>query len=141
LAHYRTARYHDDWNVWLGGLLIVTSIVAAVLAGRTLFSIDEATTNTLALVASAFTVSLASLQVFRGDASRADGHRRTAAAYSAIKRDIEQMFTNTEGAPANACALEMLKLRLKVVAEESLGVPGRIWRRVDREAPSRSGDL
>ena len=141
LAHYKAARYYDACYAWLGGSLIVISIAAAVLAGRPLLGLTSEATNAAALFASAVTVSLASLQVFRNDASRADRHRRTAASYSSIKRDIEQMFVCCDELCSKKGALNDLKLRLRVVAEESLGVPGRIWRRVDQEAPYRTGEL
>jgi hypothetical protein len=141
LAHYRAARHYDGCFFWLGSTLIVVSTVAAVLAGRPMFGVPVGELDTLALLISAATVSLASVQVFRNDAARADRHRRTAATYSAIKRDIEHIASTKDRDCSYDSELRLLRLRLRVVAEESPGVPGGIWKKVDADAPSRSAEL
>lgn len=147
LAHYASARRHDLEHLGLGVVLIVVSTISTVLAGRPLFGLAVEWLDNTVLLAAAVTLALATVQVFRNDAARADKHRRTAAAFSEVKREIECMLVDLGGEctpPASSpqgLDLSMIKLKLKMLAEESLGVRGSIWRKVDREVSALGREL
>jgi hypothetical protein len=131
-SHYAAAARYASLARWLG----VPGVLLSATAGTTLFATlqeDASPTVRLAVgLISLLAATLAALQTFLAHAERADKHRAAAAAYGAIRRQIEQAQVLP---PVRRAELEevmtQIRRQLDDVARAAPDVPDRIRRRVE----------
>jgi hypothetical protein len=136
-AQYLAGKRAHSMHIGLG----VPVVVLTAVVGTTIFSsLGASPDSALVIVAgliSLLAATLAALQTFLGFAERAEKHRTAAAAYSALKRDLDVLKTQfqiTTPSPGEALAeLHPLIQRFAVVEEESLDVADVHYDRARRE--------
>lgn len=140
-AHYTAARVLSRRHALLGGLLIIVSAITTTLAGRPLLGFPVAKVDNLLTLSSALTLALASLHVFLRDGDRAAEHRRAAAAYSAIKRRLENTVTDiAAGVQLGPDDVASLRTEIDTISENAIGVPKGIWK-TNEERGARSAEI
>jgi hypothetical protein len=141
-AHYTAATRFAVLARFLG----VPSVVLSAAAGTTLFATLQKDSAPPALRLAVGLVSvlagvLAALQTFLGFNARADRHRAAAAAYGAVRREIEQYHAVPPQADeAIDAALTAIRARLDEIAERAPDVPERTWNKARKQASAQTSE-
>ncbi|WP_432980484.1 SLATT domain-containing protein [Dactylosporangium sp. CA-233914] len=135
MTHYLAANRSAHLSRWLG----VPSVLLSAAAGTTLFASlqKDDTSSWMRLAAGLVAVvaaALTALQTFLNSDDRAAKHRTAAAAYGAIRREIEQhQVIRPQSREQATSILEGLRKRLDEIAGTAPDVPDRLWKTAQKE--------
>ena len=128
-SHYTAADYYTRLNLWLG----VPVVCFSTVVGTTVFATLEQEVDILLriLVGSISVIAavLASLQTFLRFSERVEKHKSTAAAYGAIRREIEQMQAISVSLDGEENDITSIRDRLDGLAAEAPEIPQRVWKK------------
>ena len=128
--HYECGAYFSRMNYWLG----IPTIAFTTIVGTAVFATLEKSSDGELKIAigliSILASLLAALQTFLGFSERAVEHKRTAAGYSVVRRELEYLKTfHGDNEQELAQRLKKVQQDMDHLAELSPGVPRRIWDR------------
>jgi hypothetical protein len=128
-GHYEAARHLDGRHRFIGLLLLSCSVAATCLAGRAMFYLPIAILDSFMTVFSAMTLAIACAHVFLKDEQRAEEHRRKAARYAVLRRELEQL----QCAPSDPTQSQLTDIRTQMadLTEVGLTIPARIWTKTE----------
>ena len=130
-GHYAAARRMDDLHYFIGLVLLFCAVVSTCLAGRAVFSIPIVTVDSFMTVFSAMTLVIAVAHVFLRHEVRAENHRRKAARYAALRRELEQLCA-LDRTQLTTSQLTDIRTRMDDLSEDGLTIPARIWTKLKR---------
>jgi hypothetical protein len=130
-AHYHAANYYAAASRWLG----IPSVLLSAVVGTALFAtleqdnippVLQVGAGLIALTAAA----LSALQTFLGYGERAAKHRAAAAAYGAVRREIEQQQVLRPASRADAGSMiETIRHHLDDIGASAPDISSRLWER------------
>lgn len=135
-GHYKAAEREEAAHRWFGVPAVLLSAVVATSIFATLTADPAAGWKIVTGVLSLAAAALASLQTFLGHSERAREHRAAAAAYAALRREIELLdlrqsmaVTDPERSvePVTFDELEQIRRRLDELGSSSPLIPPRAY--------------
>ena len=122
-AHGQAASLCSCWHITLGIPLVISTAIVGALAND---SGKAAAIAPLSIVAAV----LAGLQTFLNLSERTQLHKKAGAAYSNVRRSIEDLVAIPPEAPKELdTAMKRIRETFDTLAETTPNVPGIIWSR------------
>jgi hypothetical protein len=136
LANYDAANWFGRLHQILG---IPAAIIAAIVGAGAFATLNSSPSPTIGITLGLLSLSaaiLVSLQTFLRLDERSSRHRATAAAYGALKREIDLLLAQErEDHEALQARSDVIRQRMDVIARDAPEMPDRIWDAVHEKVP------
>ncbi len=119
IAHHKSSSFFNSWHLFLGIPVVIVSALLGGSIAEVFFEDSERNTKIVTAILGVLAAVLAGIQTFINPASRSKQHHTSAAAFGAIRREVEQLKTvQNNSIDLNKC-LEEVREKWNLALQEA----------------------